>query len=75
MIEHRASKLIKLDIMVAGDVIDALSIIIHKDKAYKSGSELCKKLKKLIPRHQFEVPIQAVIGNKIIENTFIIISE
>ena len=66
LIDDKPGKLNKLDVKIAGEIIDALSIIIHKDKAYKSGSELCKKLKKLIPRHQFEVPIQAVIGNKII---------
>ena len=66
LIDDKPGKLNKLDVKIAGEIIDALSIIIHKDKAYKSGSDLCKKLKKLIPRHQFEVPIQAVIGNKII---------
>jgi len=66
LIDDKPGKLNKLDVKIAGEIIDALSIIIHKDKAYKSGSELCKKLKKLIPRHQFEIPIQAVIGNKII---------
>jgi len=66
MIEHRASKLIKLDIMVAGDVIDALSIIIHYKKSYSQGAKLCKRLKKEIHRQQFEIPIQALIGNKII---------
>jgi len=66
LIDDKPGTLNKLDVKIAGEIIDALSIIIHKDKAYKSGSELCKKLKKIIPRHQFEVPIQAVIGNKII---------
>jgi len=66
LIDDKPGKLNKLDVKIAGEVVDALSIIIHKDKAYKSGSELCKKLKKLIPRHQFEVPIQTAIGNKIV---------
>jgi GTP-binding protein LepA len=66
LIDDKPGKLNKLDVKIAGEIIDALSIIIHKDKAYKSGSELCKKLKKIIPRHQFEVPIQAVIGTKIV---------
>ena len=66
LIDERPGDLNRLDIKIAGEVVDALSIIIHKAHAYKSGSELCKKLKELIPRQQFEVPIQAVIGNKII---------
>ena len=66
LIEDRPGQLNKLDVKIAGEVVDALSIIIHKDKAYKSGAELCKKLKKLIPRHQFEVPIQSAVGNKIV---------
>ena len=66
MIEDKPGELRRLDIKIAGEIVDALSIIIHKENAYKSGSELCKKLKKLIPRHQFEVAIQAAIGNKII---------
>ena len=66
LIDDKPGNLNKLDVKIAGEVVDALSIIIHKDKAYKSGSELCKKLKKLIPRHQFEVPIQAAVGNKIV---------
>ena len=66
IIEDKPGELRRLDIKIAGEIIDALSIMVHKDSAYKSGSDLCKKLKKLIPRHQFEVPIQATIGNKII---------
>ena len=66
LIEHRPAKLIKLDIKVSGDVVDALSIIVHVDHAYSQGSKLCKRLKKEIHRQQFEIPIQAVIGNKVI---------
>ena len=66
LIDDKPGNLSKLDVKIAGEVVDALSIIIHREKAYKSGSELCKKLKKLIPRHQFEVPIQAAVGNKIV---------
>ena len=66
LIDDKPGDLKRLDIKIAGEIVDALSIIVHKDNAYKSGAELCKKLKELIPRHQFEVPIQAAIGNKII---------
>ena len=66
IIDHRTSKLIKLDIKVAGDIVDALSIIIHNEDAYNQGSKLCKRLKEEIHRQQFEIPIQAVIGNKVI---------
>ena len=66
LIEHRPAKLIKLDIKVSGDVIDALSIIVHVDHAYPQGSKLCKRLKEEIHRQQYEIPIQAVIGNKVI---------
>ena len=52
--------------MIAGDVVDALSIIVHQDNAYSSGKALCKKLKEVIHRQQFEVPIQAAVGRKII---------
>ena len=66
LIEHRPAKLIKLDIKVSGDVVDALSIIVHINNAYSQGSKLCKRLKKEIHRQQFEIPIQAFIGNKVI---------
>ena len=56
----------KLDIKLAGDVVDALSIIIHRNNANKQGASLCKKLKKEIHRQQFEIAIQASIGSKII---------
>ena len=66
LIEDSPAKLIKLDIKVSGDVVDALSIIVHFDHAYSQGSKLCKRLKKEIHRQQFEIPIQAVIGSKVI---------
>lgn len=62
----KESSLIKLDIMLNGDPVDALSAIIHRDKAYDYGRKICEKLRKLIPRQQFEVAIQAAIGSKII---------
>ncbi len=61
-----ASKLIKLDILLNGDQVDALSSLIHRDKAYEFGKQICKKLKELIPRQQYEVAIQAAIGTKVI---------
>ncbi|MEG1479007.1 MAG: translation elongation factor 4, partial [Clostridiales bacterium] len=63
---YRKSTLVKLDIMVNGDVVDALSLIVHKDNAYNRGRQLTEKLRKLIPRQMFEVAIQAAIGNKVI---------
>ncbi len=65
-LEYKAGKLVKLDILVAGTTIDALSIIIHKDESYHVGLALVKKLKELIPKAQFEIVIQAAIGSKII---------
>ena len=65
-IDHRKTQLIKLDIKVSNELVDALSIIVHKDNSYSQGSNLCKKLKNVIDRHQFEIPIQAVIGQKVI---------
>ncbi len=65
-LDYRASDLIKLDIMLNGEIVDALSFIVHKDKAYQRGKELSEKLKELIPRQMFEVAIQASIGNKVI---------
>lgn len=65
-LEYRAGKLVKLDILVAGQKIDALSSIVHKDQAFYMGSELVKRLKGLIPRAQFEISLQAAIGSKVI---------
>ena len=64
--ENQNGELVKLDVRIAGEIVDALSIIVHKDNAYRQGSSLCKKLKDQIHRQQFEIPIQAAIGSKII---------
>ena len=66
IVGERPSDLVKMDIMLAGDVVDALSMVVHKDKAYEHGRALTEKLRKQIPRQQFEVAIQASIGSKII---------
>jgi len=66
MSDYKAAKLQKLDVLVNGDPVDAFSVIIHQDKAYEYGRDLLKQLKKLIPRQQFEVALQATIGQKII---------
>ncbi len=65
-LNFRISKLVKLDILLNGEVVDALSLIIHTDKAYHQGKELAKRLKEKIPQQMFEVAIQAAIGSKII---------
>jgi len=62
----RESKLVKVDMLLNGNIVDALSALLHKDNAYGIGKKICEKLKELIPRQQFDIPIQAAIGAKFI---------
>ncbi|MGO9266278.1 MAG: translation elongation factor 4 [Candidatus Binataceae bacterium] len=65
-LDFRAEHLVKLDVRINGDVVDALSMIVHRDRAYERGRALCEKMRQLIPRQMFEIAIQAAIGAKII---------
>ncbi len=64
--DFRTSSMVKVDILVNGEAVDALSFVVHKDKAYYRGKEIIEKLKDVIPRHQFKIPLQAAIGAKIV---------
>jgi GTP-binding protein LepA len=69
MLDYRESDLVKLDMLINGDAVDAFSVVIHRDKSYEWGRKIADKLRQLIPRQLFEVAIQAAIGNKIIART------
>lgn len=69
LVGFRQADLVKLDVLVNGDPVDALSLIVHKDKSYNRGSELTKKLKEFIPRQQFPIAIQAAVGTRVIART------
>jgi GTP-binding protein LepA len=66
LLDLRRAELVKLDLRINGDLVDALSLIVHRDQAYTRGRELVQKMRELIPRQMFEVAIQAAIGNKVI---------
>ena len=66
LLEYRSEDLVRLDLLVNGDPVDALSLIVHGDRAFQRGKDLCKKMRELIPRQMFEVAIQAAIGARVI---------
>ena len=66
ILDYKVNDLVKVEIMINGDPVDALSLIVHRDKSQQRGRALCERLKDLIPRQQFKVAIQAAIGGKII---------
>ena len=66
VIGRRPSDLVKLDILLGGDPVDALSMVVHRDKAYEAGRALAERLRKKIPRQQYDVPIQAAIGARVV---------
>ena len=69
LIGYKTSQLTRMDILLNGDVVDALSTIVHKSFAYNRGRIICEKLKEIIPKQMFEVPIQAAIQGKVIART------